>query len=96
VTREARKKHMPVLSKFYGIVIRMLFKPGFGAHVHALYHDSELLVAVAPARVITGEAPPWVRELVLHWVEEHQTELMDNWFRCGHAIRPVAVAPALA
>lgn len=28
---------MPVLSKFYGIVIRMVFAPSFAAHFHASY-----------------------------------------------------------
>ncbi len=72
----------------------MLFKPGFGPHVHALCGDFELLVEIAPIRVMSGEAPTWVREMVLRWVGEHQRELMDNWFRCGRAIRPFAIAPA--
>ena len=30
---------MPVLSRFYGIVIRMLFLRPFAAHFHAVYED---------------------------------------------------------
>jgi len=55
--------------------------------------EAELLVGIAPVRVINGEAPAWVREMVLRWVQEHQTELLDNWFRCGNAIRPSLSPP---
>lgn len=62
---------MPVLAKFYGIVIRMLFDQTFGTHFHALYGDSELVIGLNPLRVIQGEAPPWVRH--------HQNKLRSAW-----------------
>jgi hypothetical protein len=43
---------MPVLSKFYGIVIRMLFVREFIAHFYAFYDTWELMVGVAPVRII--------------------------------------------
>jgi len=66
---------MPVLAKFCGIVIRMLTDRTFGTHFHAFYHDSELVIGLNPLRVIQGEAPPWVQELALDWVKQHQNEL---------------------
>jgi len=38
----------PVLSKFYGIVIRMAFVREFAARFHAMYGPWELVVGVSP------------------------------------------------
>jgi hypothetical protein len=84
---------MPVLSKFYGIVIRMVFIRTFAAHFHAIYGPSELVVGIAPLRVIQGEAPGRVRDMVFEWAEAHQEELLDAWNRCSVAIPPRPIQP---
>jgi hypothetical protein len=84
---------MPVLAKFYGIVVRMLFAPVLGAHFHAIYGDYELVVAIQPLAVIQGDAPQRVREMVLEWAVQHQRELLAAWHCCGHGLRPQAIAP---
>ncbi len=53
---------MPVLSKFYGIIIRMLFIKSFVAHFHAIYENCELIVGISPVRIINGDAPDWVAQ----------------------------------
>lgn len=84
---------MPVLSKFYGIVIRMVFSRALGAHFHALYGDREVVVGLHPLRIIQGDAPARVSDLVLEWAALHHRELMQAWQRLGHAQPPVAIAP---
>lgn len=84
---------MPVLSKFYGIVIRMIFIRPFEAHFHAIYEQSELIVAIAPVGIIQGEAPRRVRSMVLEWASQHQYELLDDWNRCRQALPPLPIEP---
>ncbi len=84
---------MPVLSKFYGIVIRMAFIRSFTAHFHAIYGQSELIVGIAPPRIIQGDAPRRVRDMVLEWAAAHERELLDAWNRCGAAIPPRPIQP---
>ena len=84
---------MPVISKFYGIVIRMLFIRPFGAHFHAIYENCELIVGVAPLRIIQGDAPIRVREMVLEWAGQHQDELLQAWRRLSSAQAPLPIAP---
>ena len=90
---EKEVKNMPVLSKFYGIVIRMVFIRPFAAHFHAIYGQWELIVGIAPLRIIQGEAPGRVRDMVLEWAAEHQRELIDDWNRCSVAIPPLPIRP---
>ena len=84
---------MPVISKFYGIVIRMLFARALTARFHAIYGDAELVVGISPLGIIQGEAPARVRYLVLEWAEQHQTELLADWERCARAEVPVPITP---
>ena len=84
---------MPVLSKFYGIVIRMAFIRPFAAHFHAIYEQWELIVGITPLRIIQGQAQRRVREMVLEWAAMHQAELLEDWTRCGSAQPPYPIAP---
>src|SRR5438094_9254788 len=78
---EEEIENMPVLSKFYGIVIRMVFIKPFAAHLHAIYNQSELIVRIAPLMIIQGDAPGRVRNMVLEWSSEIYDELLDAWTR---------------
>jgi hypothetical protein len=84
---------MPVLSKFYGIVIRMFFAYPMAPHFHAIFGNSELMVSIYPPRVIQGEASPGVRRLVLAWAQQHQEELLEAWGRCQNRQAPGQIAP---
>jgi hypothetical protein len=90
---EEEIKSMPVLSKFYGIVIRMVFIRPFAAHFHAFYGQWELIVGIAPLTVIQGDAPGRVRDMVLEWAAKHQRELLEAWSRCSAAVPPLPIQP---
>ena len=84
---------MPVISKFYGIVVRMLFARSFTARFHAIYGDTELVVAIDPLRIVQGDAPQRVRDLVMEWATQHQQELLEAWNRLNSAQQPKPIAP---
>ena len=84
---------MPVISKFYGIVIRMLCARPMAAHFHAIYQDWELVVGISPVRVMNGCAPSRVRDMVLEWAGMHQGELLAAWQSISRAQTPAPIAP---
>lgn len=84
---------MPVLSKFYGIVIRMLCARPFEARFHAFHKHGELVVNVWPLKIVEGDAPPWVRQMVIEWAGQHQKELLSAWNSCQFGQRPAQIAP---
>ena len=84
---------MPVISKFYGIVIRMLVIRQFAAHFHAFYENCELIVGIQPLRIIQGDAPGRVRSLVIEWAAQHQQELLEAWNRLSRAQTPLPIQP---
>jgi hypothetical protein len=79
---------MPVLAKSHGIVMRLLIDRTFGAHFHAFFGDAELVIGLAPMRIIQGDAPAWVQDWALNWVRRHQHEVLS-----GMDIDPALAAP---
>ncbi len=84
---------MPIISQFYGIIIRMFYNDHAPPHFHAMYGEYELLIAISPISILEGKAPGRVRSMVLEWAALHQTELLDNWERCRQAKSPSSVEP---
>ena len=84
---------MPTISKFYGIVIRMMRLRDFGARFHAIYENSELVVNLWPLRIVAGEAPARVKEMVLEWAAQHQQELLIAWNKLQVGEQPAAIEP---
>jgi hypothetical protein len=84
---------MPTISKFYGIVIRMMRLREFGARFHAIYENSELVVNLWPLRIVAGDAPARVKDMVLEWAGQHQQELLMAWNKIQSGERPTAIEP---
>ena len=91
--QEKASDGMPVISKFYGIVIRMLCVRAFGARFYAFYGDSELVVNLWPVRIVAGDAPARVQRMVVEWARQHEQELLAAWHRCQIGMPPRPVAP---
>jgi len=84
---------MPTISKFYGIVIRMMRLRDFGARFHAIYENSELIVNLWPLKIVAGEAPARVKDMVLEWAAQHQQELLMAWNKLQSGEQPIAIEP---
>ncbi len=72
---------MPVLARFYGIVIRMYYQQSDHnpPHIHALYGKEMASVCIRTGRVLEGELPPKALSLVREWVRMHQDDLLEMW-----------------
>ena len=72
---------MPVLSRFYGIVIRMYFQQAEHnpPHIHALYGEDVAAVDIKTGEVLEGHLPPKALAMVREWVTIHQNDLLDMW-----------------
>lgn len=73
---------MPILSMFYGIVVRMYFfdnKQHHVPHVHAEYSGKQAVFAIADGAILAGELPAGKTRLVLAWIEIHRDELLADW-----------------
>jgi hypothetical protein len=86
----AHRSDVSEISRFYGIVIRMLAKEHASPHFHARYGDVEASVSIRDG-VVSGQFPARARRLVLEWCDRHKDELLANRerLRAGKPPRPV-------
>jgi len=72
---------MPVLSRFYGIVIRMYFlqKEHNPPHIHAIYGDDVAAITIADGAILEGSLPYKALELVREWISINRDELLNIW-----------------
>lgn len=72
---------MPVLSKFYGITIRMYFQQSEHnpPHIHAKYGDNIAAVEIQTGNILEGNLPPKALAMVQEWTELHKTSLLQIW-----------------
>ena len=83
---------MPVISRFLGIAIAILYRDHDPPHFHAIYGEYKITVGIKDG-VVTGRFPRRALAHVLEWAALHRDELLANWDR-ARAKEPLAsIAP---
>ena len=72
---------MPEITRFYGIVIKMFFKPKEHepSHIHALYGEYIGEFNIQTMEMILGDLPRKAQELVKEWLAYYQSDLQAMW-----------------
>ena len=68
---------MPIISIFFGIVIRMFHREHAPPHFHASYQGFEALIAIGDGSVLAGSLPKRALRIVQEWAAQHRGELME-------------------
>lgn len=73
---------MPVIARFYGVIIRMYFAKSEHnpPHVHAIYGESVAALDIQTLQVLEGSLPNKAMEMVIEWVNIHKEELLEMWY----------------
>jgi len=73
---------MPVISMFYGIIIRMFYydnKENKLPHIHIEYAEYNAFVSIPETNLLAGDFPKDKMKLVIAWVEIHKEALLADW-----------------
>ena len=72
---------MPEICRFYGIVIKMFFKPREHepSHIHALYGEHIGVFDLKTMTMTEGDLPGKAQELVKEWLKVNQGKLQEMW-----------------
>jgi len=72
---------MPEIARFYGIVIKMFFKPKEHdpSHLHAIYGECVGVFDLQSLEMTDGDLPLTAQRLVKEWMALHQNELNEMW-----------------
>ena len=72
---------VPILSTFFGIIVRMWHDDHPPPHIHVEDQGFEALVNIQDGAVSQGRLPPRAAPLVRDWCVTHRAELLNNWER---------------
>jgi len=72
---------MPELSRFYNIIVKMIFSDNsqhHKPHIHVFYNEYEASVGI-DGELLSGSLPVKQLKLVAAWVAVHEDELYVAW-----------------
>jgi hypothetical protein len=70
---------MPVISRFFGVIIRMYYDEHNPPHFHAEYQGNEAIFDMQ-GNIIKGNLKSkTATKLVREWVDLHQQDIEKNW-----------------
>lgn len=84
---------VPIVSRFFGILIQMYYREHGVPHFHAVYGEDRASFAIDSLDLLEGGVPRRVRALVLEWAADHRAELVANWERARQHEPLVPIAP---
>lgn len=84
---------MPVVSRFFGVEIRMYYNDHMPAHFHAQYGGDEAIYEIASFDRMRGALPRRAHAMVLEWASIHRDELVADWYRAADGIALHAIDP---
>ena len=70
---------MPVIARFYGILIKMYFREHGVPHFHAIYGEYNAVFDLNTLEMIEGDLPQRAFHLVREWAGCYQSDLLEMW-----------------
>ena len=72
---------MPVIARFYGILIKMYFSQSEHGvpHFHAVYGEYNAVFDIQTVEMLEGDLPLRAQRLVREWGTQYQQELLRMW-----------------
>ena len=83
---------MPLISMFYGIIIRMFANDHSPSHLHAKYAEYDGVFDF-DGNLIEGNLPNKQRKLIEAWILIHKEELLANWELLKNKDQPIKIEP---
>lgn len=72
---------MPVISRFYGIIIKIFFRQSEynPPHIHAIYGEYVAIIDIQKLLIMEGDLPPKAQAMVIEWTKTNQQSLLNIW-----------------
>ena len=70
---------MPVIARFYGILVKMYFREHGVPHFHAIYGEYNGVFEIETMEMIEGDLPQRAERLVREWASRCRSDLQEMW-----------------
>jgi hypothetical protein len=69
---------MPVICRFYGLIIQMFYNDHNAPHFHVVYGEFKVVINIHD-EIVEGFMPKRALKLAFEWMDLHKVELLENW-----------------
>ena len=83
---------MPEISRFYGLFIFMNYNDHNPPHFHVWYGEYKITVTIENG-IVEGKMPKRALNMVFDWLEQHKTELIQNWENSRKGLPLIKIEP---
>jgi hypothetical protein len=82
---------MPVVSMFFGIIVRMYYDEHNPPHMHVEYQNRKAVLDFRGNILLGDLGSKTALRLVREWIDLHENELHHNWERAmaGQGLKPI-------
>jgi hypothetical protein len=70
---------MPIIARFYGILVKMYFREHGVPHFHALYGEYNGVFEIETLEMIEGDLPNRAQKMVKEWAGMYKDDLLEMW-----------------
>jgi len=70
---------MPIIARFYGILIKMYFREHGIPHFHALYGEYNGVFDIEKLEMIEGDLPKRAQKMIKEWADRYREDLLEMW-----------------
>jgi Domain of unknown function (DUF4160) len=84
---------MPIISAFFGIVVRMFYREHEPAHFHAEYQGQQAKFDFAGKMIAGDMKSKTARRLIKQWAASHRKDLERNWEKMKEGRTLEKIAP---
>lgn len=84
---------MPILSTFFGIIVRIFHGDHNPPHIHVEYSEYEAIIDIKSGKIIEGNLPIRAKKLMKEWHKLHSKELEKAWDDVKANKIPSRIAP---
>ena len=72
---------MPVIARFYGIIIKMYFSQSEHGvlHFHAVYGEYNAVYNIQTLEMMEGDMPLRAQRLINDWASQYKQDLLRMW-----------------
>ena len=81
ISKRLMRKPMPIVSTFFGIIIRMYYGDHPPPHFHAEYQGQRAIFDFNGTLLAGSIKSATARRLIKMWCKRHNEELIVNWAR---------------
>ena len=85
---------MPIISTFYGIIVRLNFADHNPPHFNAEYQGFQAAFDLRTGKILAGEFPASAKRLIETWTKKNRAALLENW-KHAEAREPLERIPGM-